>query len=310
MGSGVSNETEILGESPGCSTPAFPLKLDSHENPTSFITRDCLRLVCGGLPTFSNGSEGTNPACFEILTDNNAIQFRYHSQLEWDHQPSSHSQDGVVLDSGAYLVKGTFDVSTSFLATGSNTWVPGPTLPGPTPGGGGADCVVRVSPTSFVVLGFSRNATRVVRYEETTDQWSELPPLPSDPNPPTTSGFPHIGLQSHRCLLYSEGQILVTGGQPVFTTYALRSTFLYSVSDGSVRSLGDMVHPRLAHAMVRSGERVLVLGGWDYAGTVHSTVEELNPETETWHVIDTQLSQANLDFAAIVLPVIESTYCT
>ena len=111
----------------------------------------------------------------------------------------------------------------------------------------------------------------------------------------------------YSCILYSRGEILLAGG--IINGNYQASTFLYKISNGSIKKLGDLQTARKEHRMVEMEGRILVLGGEsDIFGRL-SSVEEFDRSTETWSPANFSLKAKRQNFALISLPGTPADYC-
>ena len=127
---GAHSEVEVIGD---CNTVLPDLSYPRRAHLT-LTTADGLVLTCGGDSDYS---------CVMLTLDT----WSPHSTLDSIRWYSS----SVTLPSGVYILGGyKTETTSSYLATGSTEWVPGPDIPH---GGSDSGCAVAISATKFLLIG-------------------------------------------------------------------------------------------------------------------------------------------------------------
>ena len=243
------SSVETLGDS--CPVPSLPLVLTGH---ATVLTQDGLVLTCGGL----DGEEEYNLSCFVL--DPATATWLPHSTLDSPRtfSPTVSPPSGVFLLGDDY----EFSESSSFLATGSTRWVPGPPLLSPKEDA----CAISISATQFLVIGGYPDTRKVEEYDTTTGEWTSWPELTA-------------GRSYHSCSLIGD-TVVIAGGTS--DNEPILSTTLLDISSQRQRPGGDMTSARAYFQIVNHEDKLLAIGGQEQDFTGLKTVEEWNPTEEVW----------------------------
>jgi len=192
----------------------------------------------------------------------------------------------VDMPGGSYIFGTVSGRTTSeFLASDSNSWVAGPTVPGSEMGDG---CVVKISNEDFLIIGGDDGqdeSTRIVKFNTRSGKWED------------NWGSLLQGRSHHGCT-YTSGKIIVAGG---WNGHELKSTEIIDVDSRQSRSASNMRERRAYFALVTVNNKVLAIGGYN-GGKSLSSVEEFNLEEETWSVAPYSLDEARDQFGYMVVP--------
>ena len=261
--------SEVLlpsGGSRHCNEPDLPVAIDDG----SLITKSTDVLICGG---------DRRNECYKLMGG------------EWTRQSQelATSRDDrmqVDMPGGSYIFDSDSGrTSSEFLASDSNSWVAGPTVPGRKMSSG---CVVKISNEDFLIIGgkYGRDySTRIVKFNIRSGTWED------------NWGSLLQARWSHGCT-FASGKAIVAGG---YNGDKLKSTEIVDVDSRQSRSAGNMSEKRSGFALVTVNNKVLAIGGSN-GGEYLSSVEEFNLEEETWSIAPYSLDKARRDFAYLVVP--------
>ena len=156
-------------------------------------------------------------------------------------------------------------------------------------------CTVKINCTRIAVIGglgniFGNdvgnkvNILNIVTAEWT--QWDDLPYM----------------ISNHQCVLTNQG-ILVAGG---FIDYLeiTNKAVLIDLATGNNRHVGSMNLPRQAFGMVTKHGKVLAIGGQTQSPVIEETktIEEYDPDTETWTMSSMELAVPRSYFGIVYVP--------
>jgi len=245
----------------------------------SLITKSTEIHFCGGSP---NGKE-----CHKFI---DGAWTRQSQELA----TSRDDRMQVDMPGGSYI----FDTVSSgttyeFLASDSNNWVAGPTVPGRWMKKG---CVVRISNEDFLIIGGyddrsddDDRSTRIVKFNTRSRTWED------------NWGSLLQARAFHGCT-YTLGKVIVAGGYNDFYGGYLSSTEIIDVDSKQSRSAGNMSEKRYGFALVTVNNKVLAIGGRRGTLDYLSSVEEFNLEEGTWSMAPYSMDEAREEFAYLVVP--------
>ena len=249
--------SEVLlpsGGSRQCNVPDLPAPAGGG----SVITKSTEIHFCGGI----NPPNGEGNDCYQLISGVWTLQSQKLAA-------STDDRMQVDMPGGSYIFNkpfGSSQTTSEFLPSDSNSWVPGPTVPGRQMRDG---CVVKISDEDFLIIGGDEGpdfSTRIVKFNTRSgtweDNWGSL-------------------LQKRWGLgcTYASGKVIVAGGSD--GAMMLESTEIIDVDGRQSRSAGNMSEKRYGLALVTVNNKVLAIGGFN-GDEFLSSVEEFNLEEETW----------------------------
>ena len=184
-------------------------------------------------------------------------------------------------DRAVYLLGGFPSSSIELLRADSTTWQQGPPLPvqmveGP--------CAVVISATSFLVF-FDKEIREFDTSWAKESKWPKM----------KTSRRWGPG-----CAKVGDDKVIIAGGRDGGTTDIL------DLSSRTLSEGGKMATPREFFHMITFNNNgdftTLALGGSDDDGNELNTVEEWNPETESWSTVETRLKEKRENFGLVAAP--------
>ena len=284
--------SEFYPTSTGCVVPPSSIHLRGH---TSFLTAEpVLKLAhCGGLQT---GSISSICSVFNPATqtwDENEIGKM--TQPRWMHAAVTLTNVGTYIFGGYYEpTPGT----SEFLPRGSRQWVVGPKIPNLGPNlQVDLPCTVAIS--DFSILLFHERDIFEYQVDIANpvkdDGWQERSKWPQLL---TTRMYP-LGCSRIKT------KVVIAG-------YDI-STEILDLVTRTIKYAGNMSSTRsgfyLGTIKTNGIERVIALGGYEngWNGASFKSVEEFNPETETWSSAPANLSKGRGYFGAVVVP--KSLFC-
>ena len=275
------SHVEVLGGS--CPVADLPLPLNGH---ATVLTADGLVLTCGGMYEYDLYEYEYNLSCFVLDPDTNT--WLLHSTLD----SPRHVSATVSLPSGIFLLAHNThenDETSSYLATGSTQWVPGPPLKRPTEN----PCAVSISASKFLLIGGLPDTHAVEEYDTITRAWTSWPELT-------------VGRYGHSCSVIGD-TVIIAGGASEETFQTLLSTTILDISSRSQRPGGNLDAARIYFAIVNHEDKLLATGlGQDNQGghtqEWHSTEEVWTPRE------DLDMTRVRLWFGAVSAP--RSAVCT
>jgi len=292
------SSTEVYPAISGCSLPALPSARSYH---TTFVTTGPSPKVvtCGGF-------DGRSLASCLVLDLNNQLW----NETTIGQLPQTRDSHAVVSmeNIGTYLIGGDsleswrfsriMKRTTDFLAQGLTQWVAGPDIP--------VDmkypCAVKISDLSFLVI----HNTDIREYQVDIT------------NPTSNSGWQRTTkwprMQTSRTLTPGcskiENYIVIAGGYNYNSGY-LRSTEVLNLSTRTIVYAGDLNSPRRYFHMAtitRDGQQlILALGGYSRSWRQNS-VEQFNPNNNTWTLAPTTMQEARNGHGAV--PLTRAMICT
>lgn len=208
-------------------------------------------------------------------------------------QPRGHHAAVSVENIGTYLIGGyssSMKRTSDFLGASATKWVAGPAIPVDMD----KPCAVKISSQSFIII-FD---TDIREYEvDITDPtsssgWQSATKWPRLQTSRTANpGCSKIG-----------NNIVIAGGHN--SGQFLRSTELLDLSTKSLVYAGDLNSPRgyFHLATIKSDGQKLLLAFGGYTGSSYlNSVEQFNPNNNTWTLAPTTMVEARRQFGAVVL---------
>ena len=196
-----------------------------------------------------------------------------------------------------YLVGGFFSSSsTELLPADSTTWQQGPTLPFAMPAG---PCAVAISSTSFLVFHEKeiREFDASIAGPTSSQGWAKEDKWPKM----ETS---RINLPG--CAKAGDDKVIIAGGgDDYFNTQ--QTTEILDLTSRRISKGGKMATPResvhIISFNINGDFTTLALGGLDDGWRNRlNTVEEWNPETESWSTVGNRLKKKRHCFGAVAAP--------
>ena len=264
---GSHSEVETLGS---CNSLIQDLPYPRRAHITT-LTADGLVLTCGGDSDFS---------CLSLVAGLEGLVWMDHSTLDTIRWYTT----AVTLPGGLYILGGyRTETTSSFLATGTTTWVPGPELPG---GGSDSGCAVAISSSRFLLIGGEPAYQQVAEYDSTTGAWTQWPAL----------SIPVGGRRRHSCARLGDN-VIIAGGQDQYhedPPEDLVSTAILHIPTKSMRSVRGMTTRRSSFGTAVIGGKLLAFGGYNrYLSNYYlDSVEEWNEEEEVWREREEKLELA------------------
>ena len=214
---------------------------------------------------------------------------------------------------GNYLIggrnswSGKSDITSDYLAPNSSEWVSGPWTPAENVFELWGTCAVVISETSFLVIGGQNIREYKVESSDPTsnDGWQE------------SWKWPH--LQTKRSSMAGcakiSGMVVIAGGisPPASNSdFPHKSTEVLDLETKTIKYGQDLNTGRrgfhLLTITVEGMDRVWALGGT--GGTdeepayppLFDSIEEFDPTTSTWRVLEAKLAEGRAYFGAVLLP--------
>jgi len=265
--------------------PDLPLGRYGH---TSHYIEDEL-YICGGFPQAgSNFFNSGYPSCSHWVDGT----FKHHSQLLEDR--GAHS--GVAMGKHIYLSGGGWPFKTSMETLGvGNTWISAPHMQEKR----SAFCSVATRDTTFIVIGgyiggyINDVIASVEEFNTVTSTWRSRAAMPGG------------GSFQHSCVNIGGGQILVAG-RSTLDRMSL-TPLLYDVDTDQWRTAARMNTGRNGGQLVVVNGKILFIGGRAVSEFLPAeigldTIEEYDPEADSWTILETRLNTPRQFFGASVVP--------
>ena len=227
-------------------------------------------LVCGGSDQLD---------CLTLDTDRQ--EWRHHSVMNVRRYISA----AVAMPDGVYVLGGLGSMeSSSFLPHGYSEWEQGPGMPR---SGNYDACAVKISETSFLLIGGYPSTKQVAQFY--TDTW-----------PTWYLAWPELEVEryGHSCARIGD-DVVITGGS--YASWPKTETTILSISSGLQRVGGEMGEGRERFGLAILGDRLMAFGG---DGRV-DTMEEWDQEAEVWIALDERLETPRSRFTAVSIPLSE-----
>jgi len=97
--------------------------------------------------------------------------------------------------------------------------------------------------------------------------------------------------------------VIVTGGTTGFGQPAMASAEIFDWSTNSWKTVASMNSARFGHAVVAVGGKVFAIGGDDRnPNNVLATIEEYDPNRNSWNVIETKMKKPRTNFGVTLVP--------
>lgn len=239
-------------------------------NQAVFTMEDDTILSCGG----------TSSDCLQLSQD--LTSWSLHSRVGVMGSMTSNVI-AAVLPSGAFLMGRT---AGAFLPTGATSWQSFHT---PQDHDSRPSCTVAISDTSFLLIGgFWEAGDFIDQYDSQTGEWTRWQErLPEK-------------RENMRCARLG-GEVFLTGGYNRGSNSYDGATVILDLASRQFRRGGDMTWEREGHGLsVLDSGRMIAYGGSYYGD---SGVEEWQPETETWGLLQDTLGEERASFGSTVITV-------
>jgi len=267
--------------------PQLPVPRLVH---SSHYTQDGRLLLCGGWNAF--GSSGRS-SCIHWVDGT----FQHHSQL----LEGRGAHAGVTMGQHIYLAGGVNITNANVNGTvihgdssmeslsGGKTWAREVDIPQ----GRDNACGVKTTRSTFMVMGGldddGAQLSSVEEYNIDTGTWR------------SRAAMPEWGRFGHSCVNIGGGQVLVAGGLDVDDDW-LDSALLYRVDNDTWSTAARMNQKKCCGELVVINGRILYMGGEAGNVNVVDTIEEYDPEADSWTILDTRLNTPRYWFGASVVP--------
>ena len=187
--------------------------------------------------------------------------------------------------------------SSDFLPAGETSWIEGPVLPIRFY----HSCAVAISSTRFLIIRKDSNDGQGI-WEFDLDHTAGLPTDNRGWRPADT--WPNLlsrRYMGHGCAVIGSTLVVAGGG----SGDARKTTEIIDLETKAIRHGQDMLGIRewfQLFTVVSPGSKptLLALGGWSGSSMLR-TVEEWDPESETWREAEGELVQARSDYGAVVV---------
>ena len=280
--------TEIYPPVVGCSLPSLPEERSRH---AGFVHNNAVTL-CGGWVKASSLTK----SCLVLDIENQRWEKNVIGDLtvyRYEHAAVSVENVGTYLIGGASENPGMNPTTTDFLASGLTQWTWGPRLPVSMH----SPCVVRISQLSFLAIhGHNIREYQVdVANPTSSSGWQEANKWPT--------------LQTYRgglgCALTTNNKVVIAGGGSVYTYH--KSSEVLDLATRKITNSGDMTSPRayvhLATTTVGGETKIFAIGGKWRSSYALDSVEEFNPDDESWTLAPTTLAERKFNFGRLVVEV-------
>ena len=284
------SSTEIYPRSSDCSPPSLPLGV---MGPTTFVTSEPTALVatCGGTT-----EEGSTASCLVLDPINQCWdEIRMGSLTRKRSSAAAVTLDHI----GVFILGGNrfFGNTSEFLAAGTMQWQEGPAVPVGIYQHHSSSCSVKISPSSFLVIGGTiiREFDAAIAGPTSLRGWREVDRWPALKTIRIFSGCAKIGQK-----------VIIAGGFNIaagINGTGLGSTEVLDLVNRRITPGGEMETPRfgLHLATIFSGgrETIFALGGSPALDSpALNSVEEWVEESSTWKPAD-NLIEIKSGFGAV-----------
>ena len=160
-------------------------------------------------------------------------------------------------------------------------------------------CAVAISATSFLVF----YEKEIREFDASIDGPSSIGGWAKETKWPKLETS---RVDSPGCAKIGENKVVIAGGEDAGSTVRLRSTEILDLSTRRITQGGKMTTPRIWFHIISFNYKGLLttyaVVGFDDHGQFLNTVEEFQPESESWSKVETRLKEKKSLFGAVATP--------